>query len=42
MTKTDIVTNQDLMQKLKKKHISLFMILEQMSLEKILKIIKNI
>ena len=42
MTKKDIVLNPVLMKKLKAKHISLYMILEQMSLEKILKIIKNI
>ena len=42
MTKTEIVTNQELMFKLKKKHISLYMILEQMSLEKLLKIVEKI
>lgn len=42
MTKTEIVTNQELMQKLKKKGISLWMILNQFSKERLNKELKNI
>jgi len=42
MTKTEIVTNEQLMEKLKKRGISLWMILNNYSVEEINQIVKKI
>ena len=42
MTKTEIVTNEQLMEKLKKRGISLWMILNQYSIERLKRIIEKI